>query len=328
MRHGNANLQLRDAYCLLISLAKTLNTTLEADVDELRQIHNEATASKPPSGLPPAYSSLAEEDMPPYQLHSDSGALVIASLKRSARDRFMMRLQNCDPSDEKDLSLCIEPDASIGVRKFYSAVAGLYEASLGLDVAVRGRHAVYNIDVRSAGGGDAYRIGARSSFLACRVANLILELGWRVVSLNEIRPATRNFSARAIAVLKIMYSQIDDTLAEALRQWNGECSTIGDLLDPQNTHARVAEFQHYLTQLTSLQWRTTQLVCRSVPNRWHGEVFGKSMLLLQEAVENERMQQANRSSEDDQEQPPFEREGSVISSEAVRFESASESGHY
>lgn len=304
---------------------KNLNTTLEADVDELRQIHHEATASKPSSGLPPAYGSLAEEDMPPYQLHSDSGALVIASLKRSARDRFMMRLQNCDPTDGRD-ALCIEPDASIGVMTFYSAVAGLYEASLGLDVAVRGRHAVYNIDVRSMSGGDAYRIGARAIFLACRVANLILELGWRVVSLNEIRPAIRNFSARAIAVLKIMYSQVDDTLTEALRQWSGGCSNIGDLLDQQNTDARVAEFQHYLTQLTSLQWRTTQLVCRSVPNRWHGEIFGKSMLLLQEAVENERMQQANRSGEG--EQAPVEREGSVISSEGVRFESESESGHY
>ncbi|KAH9809291.1 hypothetical protein Tdes44962_MAKER10440 [Teratosphaeria destructans] len=74
---------------------ETVVSALEEDLSELRSIHNEAQAEAEARDrrrdLPPAYGSLPEDGrLPPYEVHcNDSGALDVATFKRTLRDRFM-----------------------------------------------------------------------------------------------------------------------------------------------------------------------------------------------------------------------------------------------
>lgn len=308
---------------------QAVNTTLEGDINELRQIQNETIASKRPPGLPPAYGSLNEEDLAPYQLHKDSGALVVAALKQGARERFSRRLSELASLAHDDGSpLSIENTASAGVKTLYHSTVALYEATLSLDTALRSKHAIYSTDVRTMSGRNADRIPTQQCFVASRIANIILELGWLMVGLNEMRPKPRNFSPRTLSVLKIMYTQVDDVLVEALRQWNAESSFLGRIIRPDHQHSRLMEFQRYLSQFTALRGKIASLVYSSV-HSWTVDLLGKSHQYLQDAVETERMQAANcypATYPEPEEIAREAREASVISSEGMQSGTENDSG--
>jgi hypothetical protein len=74
---------------------QNLNTTIQADIEELRSVEVEtAMVRKDESrGLPPAYGNLDDEGrFPPYSLHADVGSMEVAHLKREIRRRFQGRI--------------------------------------------------------------------------------------------------------------------------------------------------------------------------------------------------------------------------------------------
>lgn len=321
-----------------------MNTTLESDVGELRQIHNEASARKRPPGLPPAYGSLDEEDMPPYELHADSGALNVASLKRVARDKYNKTFEEYDASNT-DHALAVDLPNSPDVQRFHQASLALYGAASSLETALGSLRIEMTVETNAKDANTVRRMAAKKSFVLSRAANTILELTWRTIALNEVRPTGRvDYSPRARAVCKTIYSHIDSILVELLRKWNGECQSNSNDL-PSSEHqkfSRAAEFQVYLSQITALRATLHELVGRSLDQR-AGQFFKMSEEFLREAVEHERMQEAandardleggvtNRTTLYRQSSMPQEdvnaalhREGSVISSVGVTSESESE----
>ncbi|KAM0715536.1 hypothetical protein Q7P37_009034 [Cladosporium fusiforme] len=76
---------------LEIEHLQDVTTTLEADLDDLRNIENEDAVkrSNENRGLPPAYGSLNDEDrFPPYSRHADAGTLEVAHIKHTALETF------------------------------------------------------------------------------------------------------------------------------------------------------------------------------------------------------------------------------------------------
>lgn len=305
-------------------LSQDLNATLEGDIDELRQIHNEGLTTKRPPGLPPAYGSLDEEDLPPYDIHKDSGALNVATLKHLTRARFDQTLRAFG-STGPTYQMSIETANMPGLRTFCKASLALFEAVACLQKAGDGELNRFGVDVHSGTTDGVQRLTAAKSFMAARVANLVLELGWRTLALNEVRPQSCVFTPRALSFLKNMYSGVDDVLLETIRQWNAESKTNWGIF-VEKEEARAEEFQVYLTQLVALRSRFRLLVTQTRPSspRWSGEFFCKSILFLQEAVEKERMQQANILRSQSKELERAEREVSVISSDGIPMKVESE----
>lgn len=246
--------------------------------------------------LPPAYGSLDEEDLSPYDLHKDSGALTLATIKRTLRDRFAQDVRrggNCGLGSR----FSIEASASDGVKTFHQTSCALYRTVCGINAMIERRPSAQNFYIDFNSKGSAVRTPSRWSFLAARLANMVLELGWRMVALNEVRPAMRCFSARALSVLQTMYSHIDEVLLQALRHWNGD-GAANSTRQRSRAHRepRAEEFQVYLSQLVALDAKIRQLLYCAHYNK---DVLVKSISFLQEAVEVERMQQANWSPERD-----------------------------
>lgn len=251
--------------------------------------------------------------MPPYELHKDTGTITLAHIKRSLRDYFDMLVRHqvlCQ--DGTSLSIRSEESASVGL--FHITSHALYKGASRLTDFLRACSTSCSVDLDFHMHKRVDRLSVRSSFLPSRLANLILELSWRTVALNEAKPAIRIFSPRATTVHQTMYSHIDDVMLEALREWNGDGATSTSSMHPQqNVSNRAAEFQVYLTQLTALRFSIGQLVGRS-QGKCIVDAFAKSISYLQEAVEVERMQQANRLTETVGDSERSAREPSVISS--------------
>jgi hypothetical protein len=89
---------------------QNLNTTIQADIEELRSVEVEtAMVRKNESrGLPPAYGNLNDEGrFPPYSLHADVGSMEVAHLKREIRRRFEGRISEVLAKRDRSLNMFV-----------------------------------------------------------------------------------------------------------------------------------------------------------------------------------------------------------------------------
>jgi hypothetical protein len=89
---------------------QNLNTTIQADIEELRSVEVEtAMVRKNESrGLPPAYGNLDDEGrFPPYSLHADVGSMEVAHLKREIRRRFEGRISEVLAKRDRSLNMFV-----------------------------------------------------------------------------------------------------------------------------------------------------------------------------------------------------------------------------
>jgi hypothetical protein len=89
---------------------QNLNTTIQADIEELRSVEVEtAMVRKNESrGLPPAYGNLNDEGrFPPYSLYADVGSMEVAHLKREIRRRFEGRISEVLAKRDRSLNMFV-----------------------------------------------------------------------------------------------------------------------------------------------------------------------------------------------------------------------------
>lgn len=305
---------------------QTINKVIEEDLDELRQIENEDAAQRKrkTSGLPPAYGSLDDEDryLTP-QVHEDSGSLHVAVFKRAIRSDFMQKLMSAhilEPgeTDENGNATTNRTPQCI----FYVTSCALSDACQRLKVALEHAENVLSTDMHThaakagAEGVDnpavlhiAKRCIARRDFVAERVARMILDLGWRVVSASELRPYDLHIEKEQRVRLNLAYKEVDECMIDALRQMF-TLTQFGIKKD-----SILWEYQHYFTQVTALRRAFINLSSgTSYP------FFSKTYNWLEEQVETERMNQANRSPEEQAAEGarPDGVGGSEVSSEVAR----------
>jgi hypothetical protein len=206
---------------------------LQGDLDQLREIEVEDAArrQRKAQGLPPAYGSLDNEDeMPPWQQHSDSGAFAIANVKRIVRNKFVKALRDA----------CVENDAhrakgdktleDTNAQLFFKGSLALADACRALrttldhaDLAFELQGQQYCKSSSSIAKGKLEQIltithqPARRDYIASRVAKLVLDLHWRIASAIELRPSTIKLWDVQKAKAAIAFAEIDETMLEALR---------------------------------------------------------------------------------------------------------------
>lgn len=98
-----------------------LNATMEADMNEMRDIESEEAAKrrKGDQGLPPAYGNLNDEDrFPPYSRHEDAGTLEVAQIKRRAREMFSKEVRRILTVDRKDIFLHLTKALAFACQTF------------------------------------------------------------------------------------------------------------------------------------------------------------------------------------------------------------------
>lgn len=294
------------------------NKSLEEDVDALRQIENEEAARRlqQSQGLPPAYGSLNDKDqLPPYQQHRDSGAFDVASFKRSIRSQFITALLDAE-SRSQTLRSSTDPNAqaSADASMFYCTSLALSDACRQLRTALDAAQSVLSTNfvelaVKVNPGclstpetkREISRQIARRDYVADRIAKLILDLSWRVVSACELRPTILRLSSQDKAKVALAYKEADEVLLEALRQAfsgsdtsnNGQRQQVApaEILDTCVLTRRphiVYEYQDYLTQI--------EAICKRFANLHAGlsyRYFSKTDYWLCEQVEAERVNHAN-----------------------------------
>ena len=285
-----------DYYRTEVEHFQALNKVLEDDLDELRQIENEEAAHRlqKAQGLPPAYGSLNEEEnLPPYELHKDSGSFDVAAFKRTVRTNFSRKLAEAEAVSNKLRSSDIELERqSASSNIFVSASIALAESSRTLKAALSYAENALTTHLISHGYKHAQtdfkgikvqkkelkRYIARRDYVADRVAKILLDLSWRILSATAVRPVVLSLTPHEKARLSLAYKEADECFLEALRNafdWNHEWLLF--------------DYQHYLTQLFALR-RDFNLLRSGV----NYVFFNKASMWLEEQVETERMNRANR----------------------------------
>ena len=260
-----------------------LTATLEEDLDELRRIENESAAKRrdDSQGLPPAYGSLDDADrLPPYNQHQDGGSLEVASFKREIRGNFMKRVAAAQAKARLLGAGTAVEKARVGSEMFYYLSRSLAEACADLEKIL-----VLSNDVtvgywkllQHADGRHEHMVvpgAAKRSYSADRIAKLIIDLAWRVLSAQDIRPATITLDQKSKSIMALNYTDIDEKLLSALRV----------AFEDQRP---IFELQHYLTQVNALRAQF-HLLRAAIGYQY----FSKSWLWLGEQVEVERQIQA------------------------------------
>lgn len=101
---------------------QALNATMEADMNEMRDIESEDAAKrrKEDQGLPPAYGNLNDEDrFPPHSRHEDAGTLEVAQIKRRAREMFSKEVRRILTMDRKDIFLHLTTALAFACHTFH-----------------------------------------------------------------------------------------------------------------------------------------------------------------------------------------------------------------
>lgn len=272
---------------------ETVNRTLEEDLDNLRQLEHERTASKHkrPRGLPPAYESLQKEkNRPPYMHHQDRGSFRDAALVDAAGDHYLNKLSDAyDGTNAPSSNTPGEEKKSTNSYTFYRASCNLKRACRNIQLE---RHHVdtvasdYDPFVRpTADNRDWFPTTSRAPTLredtAVSIVKLVLDLGWRVVSVCALRPGKIELEAEQKTQIGIAYNEIDETMLNSLRH--------AFYHQPGHRDLMLFDLQHYYSQIDALRSALRQL--RTGANI---KFFPKSQEWLTEQVEVERANRAQR----------------------------------
>jgi hypothetical protein len=95
---------------------QNLNTTIQADIEELRSVEVETAMVRKDDfrGLPPAFGDLNDEErFPPYSKHADGGSLEVAHLKREIRRRFEGRISEVLAESGRKLNMFVSMSTAL-----------------------------------------------------------------------------------------------------------------------------------------------------------------------------------------------------------------------
>ncbi|KAK5138264.1 hypothetical protein LTR08_003325 [Meristemomyces frigidus] len=287
--------------------ATTMHRIQEEDLEELKVILNEEIAqhrdSKKRSQLPPAYGSLDDEaQLPPYEFHTkDSGALEVATFKRTVRDKFMRDIAGAQNRLDATMAATAGGDLTEDRNAARAAmlktfVVALAAASTDTDDVLKRSHIICAFVVgRASADGDRpiyiRGIYARQDYIADRVAKLVLDLTYRFIAAVEVRPDMITLNLEERAYIASSWSAVDSALLEAVRKaFNGRSSGSGSL--SSSCRAKVLlELQLYLTQVTMLQSKLVGMRMTDTPlyqRDGHGPYFERTRAWLVQLVEKER----------------------------------------
>ena len=290
---------------------QTLNKVLEEDLDELRRIENEEATHRRrcAAGLPPAYGSLDDDNYEQPHQHKDSGSLDVATFKRSIRADFERRLTASHSTAASMRLSGHAPEREVADSTlFVSLSAAVADACNNLKPVLEQEREVRIQYIKTelvkwpagartgppkpAGSSQLAQYGAvprkiaRRSLVCDRVAKVIIDLCWRLLSACELHPTSINLSGPDKARVSLAHTDIDHLLLESLR---GAFTLHAGYTESSHRRKEVVwEFQHCLTQVTSLREKFTRLVA-GITYRY----LDKSWLWLGEQVEMERMHLAN-----------------------------------
>ncbi|KAK5112162.1 hypothetical protein LTR85_011595 [Meristemomyces frigidus] len=294
--------------------AQTLQRVLEEDMDELRRIENEEVVQRREKAkkgeLPPAYGSLDDEaQIPPYETHAkDSGALEVATFKRTVREKFMKDIAAAQNDSETTASLDDPSTAHAVMLK--SFCASLADAARNLDEILRRAKDVANIHfcafVEKQGQPEDWTPGmadlkareyhtmyrqqtARSEYVADRIAKLILDLTYRLVAALEVKPYNIRLTPAIKAAISLSWTAVDTSLSSALRRAfnNRRGSTTSAA-----SSSKLMDLQLYLTQIQMLQSKLHSLFRMDGSHSSHHctsmHVLDRSWTWVVDQVEKER----------------------------------------
>ncbi|KAK5171248.1 uncharacterized protein LTR77_004392 [Saxophila tyrrhenica] len=280
-----------------------LNATLEADLDSLRALDNEEAARRDKyHGLPPNYDDvMAGTAQPPWKMAKDGGLYDIALLKSSVRKKFDAEIRLAYDDCERMRALGGQPLENSNKQLFCAASEALRKAAVRLRTALMySAKSMRTVDsmfkLEQPEGSTSQRKGvpayvarsglkfASQSSCASRVAKLLLDFTWRVISATELRPGgSVVLSDKEQTTLGLGMREVDDVLLEAIR------TTLSvDRSDGAPVH-RAYEFQNWLLQVSAVKEEMET-------EEWqlHYKVFNKTETWLNEQVEQEREGAANR----------------------------------
>ncbi|KAK4549840.1 hypothetical protein LTR36_005141 [Oleoguttula mirabilis] len=297
---------------------------LEEDLDELRRIENEEVMHRrerrKKSELPPAYGSLDDEArIPPYQTHAkDSGALEVATFKRTLRDNFMKGLTAAQ--DQLDVATELSKDAHVAQTTMLIAFcASLADAARSLDDILKRAKDVANIHVCTfveqqgqpeerdsgveEGKATEYKTmcrqqTARAEYVADRIAKLLLDLTVRLLAALEVRPCAIRLTQADKASVALSWTAVDTSLSEALRRAFATRGTPAGTSNKSDS-SKLMDLQLYLTQIQMLQSKLHMLFRLGSSHATHHcgsmHVLDKSWMWVVDQVEKERELVAKRS---------------------------------
>jgi len=291
--HSDATMWREDAEHM-----SALYKTLEEDLEELRRLENEERSKRSDErkakDLPPAYGNLDDEDrLPPYATHArDSGSLEVATFKRTVRDNFMSALATAQASAEELRNSAVQADRdNAGAEIFRLISIALERAAIAISRLLKHSkdmycHTVKTVETQRSDNGNALlmirRVLARQSYIADRCAKLMLDLSLRSLSLLDLRPVTIRLNSSDRVTISLAWTQIDDTLEEAL----------GAAFNETSASNRLLEMQFYLTQISMMHDKFTA-VRTGLPVGF----FEKAWLWLSDHVEVERHLAGTRAAE-------------------------------
>ncbi|RMZ05991.1 hypothetical protein D0860_05738 [Hortaea werneckii] len=267
--------------------------TLEEDLEAIRRLENEERSElkqqQMKAELPPAYGNLNDETLaPPYdQQAKDSGALDIAIAKRTIRDTFNKQV---DEAREAMDQLSAHPlRHQTNPVEFYSRTVTLwctalsdaadhcdgvlaksgdveaihYQAFFDEDHCLASRAAPEQpMHQRPEFQAHCKRHHARGTFVADRLAKLLLDLTSRLLAATEVRPLEMELLPKHRAKISMCFTKVDSTLAECLRRCFHAPDDAQSPADKQATSsdrktltrpARLQEMSHYHVQVHMLQ---------------------------------------------------------------------------
>ncbi|KAI7678910.1 hypothetical protein KC319_g3052 [Hortaea werneckii] len=270
-----------------------VNRTMEEDLEAIRRLENEERSElkqqQMKAELPPAYGNLEDETLaPPYEQQAkDSGALDIAIAKRTIRDTFNKQV---DEAREAMDQLSAHPlRHQTNPVEFYSRTVTLWCTALadaaercdGVleksgDVEATHYQAFFDenhclasraapeqpMHQRPEFQAHCKRQHARGTFVADRIAKLLLDLTSRLIAATEVRPLEMELLPKHRAKISICFTKVDSTLAECLRRISHVPQDAQSSADKQATSsdkktltqpARLQEMSYYQVQIHMLQ---------------------------------------------------------------------------
>lgn len=274
----------------------TVNKTMEEDLDELRQIENADAAERDKRRhLPPAYGSLDdEESLPSPCVYEDCGSLDVATFKRAVRSDFTRKLRSAEATSRLLRRSSFEEERRSADVVIFIATSGVLASSsrslcnaLDYTETTLTTQFISHADkenvmkCNSTPKRSIRRVVAKRGFVADRIAKVILDLTWRVISACEVRPAQMRLSPNEKTTMSLAYKEADDCLLEALRH-------AFDNTDTPEVTNRAFEYQYYATQVEAVQDGLSKLGADV-----NYQYFCKSHQWLEEQVETERMNRAS-----------------------------------
>ena len=283
----------REAWREEVEHMADVNKTLEEDLEAIRRLENEERSElkqqQMKAELPPAYGNLDDEtSAPPYEQQAkDSGALDIAIAKRTIRDTFNKQVDEAREAMDK---LSAHPlRHQTNPVEFYSRTVTLWctaladaadhcDGVLGKSGDVEAIHyqAFFDEDhclasraapeqpmhQRPEFQAHCKRQHARGTFVADRIAKLLLDLTSRLIAATEVRPLEMELLPKHRAKISMCFTKADSTLAECLRRIFHDPQDAQSLADKQATSsdhktmtppARLQEMSYYHVQVHMLQ---------------------------------------------------------------------------